>query len=44
MKVINKNKKGNYRQDYCDEYKLIFILQILNSVIKWKDLNKSIFL
>ncbi len=22
MKVINKNKKGNYRQDYCDEYKL----------------------
>ena len=40
---INKYKKGLYKQIYCDEYKLILIFQIRNSLVKWKDLEKNIF-
>ena len=40
---INKSSKGNYKQVYCNEYKLILILELRNNVVKWKDLTKSIF-
>jgi hypothetical protein len=43
IKEININKKGNYKQIYCSEYKLILIFQMRNTIVKWKDLNKSIF-
>ena len=38
-----KLKKYKYKQDYCDEYKLILIFQLRNSLNKWQDLTKSIF-
>ena len=38
-----KQNKGNYKEDYCIEYKLILIFQIRNTLNKWIDLTKSIF-
>jgi len=43
IKEIEINKKGNYKQIYCNEYKLILIFQLRNTLVKWKDLDKSIF-
>jgi hypothetical protein len=40
---INNSSKGNYKQTYCNEYKLILILELRISVVKWKDLSKSVF-
>ena len=40
---INNISKGKYKEIYCIEYKLILIFQIRDSVVKWKDLTKSIF-
>ena len=34
-----KMNKYKYRQDYCDEYKLILIFQLRNSLNKWQDLT-----
>lgn len=43
IKSIDSIKYGNYKQIYCNEYKLILILQLRNSVVKWKDLTTSVF-
>jgi hypothetical protein len=40
---IIKINKGNYKEDYCSEYKLILIFQMRNTINKWQDLTKSIF-
>ena len=38
-----KQNKGNYKEDCCVEYELIFIFQMRNTLNKWIDLTKSIF-
>lgn len=43
IKSIESNEKGKYKKDYCNEYKLILIFQMTNTLVKWKDLTKSIF-
>lgn len=40
---IKITSKGNYRQIYCNEYKLLLIFELRNNIVKWKDLSKSIY-
>ena len=43
IKSIESTEKGKYKKDYCNEYKLILIFQMTNTLVKWKDITKSIF-
>jgi len=42
MSIINE-KKNNYNKSYCDEYKLIMILQMEDDCNKWITLTTHIF-